>query len=138
MKKLILTAALILVAGTAFGQSLQKGNLIGIHVLTVDLKPGVTMEQWKEFYISKVMPEGEKHSPDWKVYLVKGIRGENENSIGFIHVIKSEEHRGKYLNEDGSITELAKAIQEKLNPVNEELEKLGTYTSTKYTDWLIQ
>jgi len=137
MKKLILTAALILVLGVTFGQSLKKGNLIGTHVLTVDLKPDITMEQWQEFYISKVIPEGEKHDPNWKVYLVKGIRGENENSIGLIHVVKSEEHRDKYYNEDGSLTEFGKAYQEKLNPVFEELNKLGTYTFT-YTDWIIQ
>ena len=138
MKKLILiTAALLLVAGTTFGQTLQKGNLIGTHVTTVDLKPDVTMEQWQEFYISKVIPEIEKHYTGWKFYLTKGIRGENENSIGSIVVIKSEEHRDKYYNEDGSLNELGIAIQEKLKPVIEELEKLGTYTFT-YTDWIIQ
>ncbi|MCK4345229.1 MAG: hypothetical protein KAX05_08065 [Bacteroidales bacterium] len=136
MKKLILTAALILVVGTTFGQTLQKGNLIGTHVTTVDLKPDVTMEQFQEFVISKVIPEMEKHYPGWKAYSVKGIRGENENSIGMIYVIKSEEHRDKYYNEDGSLNELGKATQEKLNPVLEELEKLGTYTTT-FTDWLI-
>ena len=136
MKKLILTAALILVVGTTFGQTLQKGNLIGTHVTTVDLKPDVTMEQYQEFVISKVIPEMEKHYPGWKAYSVKGIRGENENSIGMIYVIKSEEHRDKYYNEDGSLNELGKATQEKLNPVLEELEKLGTYTTT-FTDWLI-
>lgn len=138
MKKLILiTAALLLVAGTTFGQTLQKGNLIGTHVTTVDLKPDVTMEQYQEFYISKVIPEFEKHYTGWKVYLTKGIRGENENSIGGIVVIKSEEHRDKYYNEDGSLNELGTATNEKLKPVMEELEKLGTSTST-YTDWVIQ
>ena len=138
MKKLILiTAALLLVAGTTFGQTLQKGNLVGFHVTTVDLKPDVTMEQFQEFYISKVMPEFEKHFPGWKGYSVKGIRGENENSIGMIYVIESEKHRDKYYNEDGSLNELGTATYEKLKPVLDELEKLGTYT-TKYTDWVIQ
>jgi len=137
MKKLILTTAFIfLLVGVTFGQSLQKGNLIGTHVSTIDLKPDVTMEQFQEFVISKFIPEMEKHSPGWKGYLVKGIRGENENSIGMIWVIKSEEHRDKYFNEDGSYNELGKARREKLNPVIEEFEKLGTYTFT-FTDWLI-
>ena len=137
MKKLILTAAFIfLLVGVTFGQSLQKGNLIGTHVLTVDLKPDVTMEQFQEFFISKVIPEFEKHYPGWKIYLVKGIRGENENRIGTIAVIKSEEHRDKYYNEDGSLTKLGTATREKMNPVWEELEKLGTYTRI-ITDWLI-
>ena len=137
MKKLILTAAFIfLLVGVTFGQSLQKGNLICTHVLTVDLKPDVTMEQVQEFYISKAIPAFEKHYSGWKGYLVKGIRGENENSIGIIWVIKSEEHRDKYYNEDGSLTELGTANREKMNPVYEEFEKLETNTLT-YTDWLI-
>ena len=138
MKKLILAAAaLLLVAGTTFGQTLQKGNLLGFHVSTVDLKTDVTMEQYQEFFISKVIPEMEKHYPGWKGYPVKGIRGENENSFGIIYVIESEEHRDKYYNEDGSLNELGTATQEKLKPVLDELEKWGTYTS-KYTDWLVQ
>jgi len=138
MKKLLLTAAaLLLVAGATFGQTLQKGNLLGFHVVTVELNPDVTMEQFQEFYISKVIPEFEKNFPGWKGYSVKGIRGENENSFGMIWVMKSEEHRDKYFNEDGGLNELGTATWEKANPVLEELEKLGTYTST-YTDWVIQ
>jgi len=131
MKKLILTAAaLILFAGATFGQTLQKGNLIGFHVTTVDLKPDVTMEQYQEFYISKVIPEIEKHYPGWKGYAVKGIRGENENSIGVIYVIESEKYRDKYFNEDGSLNELG--------PIWEELNKLGIYSEKHYTDWIVQ
>ena len=138
MKKLILiTAALFLVAGTTFGQPFQKGNLVGFHVITVNLSPDVTMEQYQEFFISKVIPEIEKQYSGWKAYSVKGIRGENENSIGVIYVIESEKHRDKYYNEDGSLNELGIATNEKLKPVTEEFEKLGTFTST-YTDWVIQ
>jgi hypothetical protein len=32
-------------AGITYGQSIQKGNLIGTHVVTVTLNPGVTMEK---------------------------------------------------------------------------------------------
>ena len=138
MKKLLLTTAvLLLMAGTTFGQTLQKGNLLGFHVTTVELKPDVTMEQFQEFFISKFIPEIEKNRPGWKAYPVKGIRGENENSFGVIYVIKSEEYRDKYFNEDGSLNELGTATWEKLNPLLEELEKLGTSTST-YTDWIVQ
>ncbi len=57
MKKLIIAAAFILLAGVAFGQTLQKGNAVVTQVLNVDLKPDVTIDQWKEFFISKVIPE---------------------------------------------------------------------------------
>ena len=129
--------ALILLAGLTFGQSLQKGNLIGTHVMTVNLKPGVTMEQFIEFFKNKALPEWNKVEPDWKMYIVKSIRGDLKNSFGMIHVVKSEKIRDKYNNDDGSSTELGKSVSEKLKPVWDELEKLGTFTTT-YTDWVVQ
>ena len=112
MKKLIFITGLILLAGLTFGQSLQKGNLIGTHVMTVTLKPGVTMEQFIEFYKSKVIPEMNKIEPDWKVYLVKSIRGDAKNSFGLIHVVKSEQVRNRYNNDDGSSTKLGKSVSD--------------------------
>jgi hypothetical protein len=137
MKKLAFAVVFILLSGFVSGQSLQKGNLIGTHVMTVNLKPGVTMDQFVEFFKSKVIPEMNKFEPDWKIYLVKGIRGDLKNSFGMIHVVKSEKIRDKYNNDDGSATELGKSVSDKLKPVFDELEKLGTFTTT-YTDWVVQ
>jgi hypothetical protein len=137
MKKLILISAVILMAGITYGQSLQKGNLVGTHVITVSLKQGVTIEQYMEFFKTKVIPQMEKNMPNWKGYLVKGIRGENSNSFGMIIVIKSAQDRDKYYNADGTDSELGKSANEKLKSTFEELDKLGTYTS-KYTDWIVQ
>lgn len=136
MKKLVFITAMILLSVFAFGQGLQKGNLIGTHVMTVTLQPGVTMEQFIAFYNSKVIPEINNFDPDWKVYLVKSIRGDIKNSFGTIHVIKSEKVRDKYYNADGSSNELGNSWNEKLKPVVDELKKLGTSTTT-YTDWVI-
>lgn len=136
MEKLILTAALILVVGTTFGQTLQKGNFIGLHVITINLDPDVTMNQFLDFYVNKYIPEFEKNFPGVKLYIVKGIRGENENSFGSVYLFDSEEVRDKYF-ENGTLTELGKSASEKLQPTTEELQKLGTLTST-YTDWVIQ
>lgn len=135
MKNLILTAALLLVASITFGQ--QKANLVGIHALTITLDPDVTMNQFKAFVIDKWIPEFEKNTEGLKLFLLKGIRGENNNSLGLLYVFESEEARNKYFNDDGSPSELGKSGNEKMEPVNKELEKLGTFTS-KYTDWIIQ
>ena len=137
MKKLIFIASLILLTGFAFGQTFQKGNLIGTHVMTVTLQPGVTMDQFMEFYNKKVVAEMNKFDPNWKVYLVKSIRGERVNSFGTFHIIKSEKDRDKYFNVDGSMNEAGNKLMEKINPVMEELKKYGTYT-TIYVDWLVQ
>ena len=137
MKKLILIAAVILMAGITYGQSLQKGTLIGTHVMTVTLMPGVSMEKYMEVLKTKLIPEMEKNMPTWNVYLLKGIRGENNNSFGLLYIIKSAQDRDKYYNADGSDSELGKSLNVKLKPVLDELGKLGTLT-TKYTDWLVQ
>jgi hypothetical protein len=137
MKKLILIAVVILMVGITYGQSVQKGTLIGTHVITVALMPGVTMEKYIEAFKTKLIPEMEKNLPTWKVYLLKGIRGESNNSFGLLYVIKSAQDRDKYYNADGSDSELGKSLNLKLKPVMDELGKLGTLT-TKYTDWLVQ
>ena len=138
MKKLILITALLLLTGMTFGQVLPKGTLIGTHAMTITLKPGVTMEQYIQFFTTKYLPELNKLDPDWQMYLVKGIRGNIfVNSFGLIHVIKSEQVRAKWVNADGTATELQKSANEKLKPITDELRKLGTYV-TAYTDWIVQ
>lgn len=136
MKKLIFIGIFILIGEFTLGQSLKKGNLVGTHVLTIDLNPGVTMEQFQNFHISRIIPEYEKHYPGWQLYLVKGIRGENKNTYGWIIVVESEEIRNKYYSDDGSITEFGKTADKKMKPVLEEAVKFGKLNRT-YTDWII-
>ena len=136
MKKLIVVTALILFAGFTFGQTLKKGNLVGTHVLTIELNPSVTMEQFQNFHFNTLIPEYEKHYPGWQLYLAKGIRGENKNTYGWIMVAESEKTRDKLYNDNGSLTEYGKVINEKMKPVLEEVEKFGKLKRT-YTDWII-
>lgn len=45
--KILMRTVLLLTAFTpAFGQGLEKGNLIGVHVVTANLKPGVTLDEF--------------------------------------------------------------------------------------------
>ncbi len=136
MKKLVFLAALILLSGLTFGQGLQKGNLVGTHSGSTTLQPGVTMEKFVEFYITRVIPEYDKNYPGSKAYLLKGLRGESKDGYMLIFVFKSEKDRDKYYNKDGSSTDLGKSADAKLKPVLDELNKLGTITST-YTDWVV-
>jgi hypothetical protein len=136
MKKLIFTTAITILAGLAFGQTLQKGNLVGVHVITIELNPGVTMEQFQNFHLNTLIPEYEKLYKGWQLFLVKGIRGENINTYGWIMVAESEETRDKHYNDNGSLTEYGKAINEKMKPILDEVEKFGIL-KRKYTDWLI-
>lgn len=139
MKKLILTAALILVVGTTFGQTLQKGNLVGFHVGTVILDPDVTYNQYKDFVINKQIPAFEKQfQGDIKVYLADGDRGDDENCVSTFYVFKSVEVRDKYFTKEGSPTELFNSKMGNIQAINDEADKLGTISRKHYTDWVIQ
>lgn len=136
MKTIFLTGILILLSGFIFGQKLERGNLIGTHVITIELNPGVTMKDFQEFHMNKLIPEYEKYYVGWEMYLAKGIRGENKNKYGWILVAESEEMRNRLYHDNGSMTEYGKIINEKMKPILEEVEKFGKLTRT-YTDWLI-
>jgi hypothetical protein len=135
-KSVLLFATLILMSGMTYGQTLQKGNLIGTHVISVTLQPGVTIEKFIDFYKSKVVPEYGKAFSGMKAYIVKSVRGENKDSFGGFMVFKTEADRDKYFKADGSYTEIGDAAYAKLKPVLDELSKLGTMTSV-YNDWLV-
>ncbi len=136
MKRLVLFSAIILIAGMTYGQSLQKGNLIGTHEFNVTLAPGVTMDKYMDFCNSKIKPEVEKLYENWQVYFLKGIRGEKPDKYLMLYVIKSQKDRDKYYNADGTPNELNNQVSVKMQPLMDELNKLGTFTSI-YTDWLV-
>ena len=137
MKKLILLITFTLIACIAFGQTLKKGNVVSLHVYTIQLDPDVTMNQYKAFSMNKLIPEIEKHFPGLKIFPATGIRGEDENSLAWFYFFESVEVRDKYFKKDGGRTELGAAAFNKIKPIYAESLKLGTSTS-KYTDWLIE
>ena len=137
MKKLFVIIALILFSRIIFSQSIEKGNVIGLHIFSLNLDPDVTFNQYKNFFIQNYIPELNKNYPDVNHYFTMGNREENENNIGLLVVFGSQEIKNKYYHEDGSRTELTISIQETLKPIREQLDNLGT-VSAKYTEWAIQ
>jgi hypothetical protein len=81
MRKTVFAAGLLLLAGVAHAQPLRKGNLVGVHHMSVKLQPKVTMEQFVDFYNKKAVPEYEKAWPGWKVYPVRRVRGEKADGV---------------------------------------------------------
>jgi hypothetical protein len=136
MKKLVLVTALILLLGSAFGQNLQKGNFVGLHVYTITLSPGVTMDQLIDSWNKNVNPTYEKVF-QCKAYWLKGIRGECTDCIGGIVIWKSEADRDKFFKKEGGLNDAGNAAMAKVQPLIDQLNKLGTWT-TKYTDWVVQ
>lgn len=138
MKKLLIITALLLFTGIAFGQTLQKGNVLGIHVYkTFELQPDVTMEQFQDFLINKYVPEYEKHFPGAKLFFMKGDKGVDNNKFGMIFYFDDIETRDKYIKIEGGFTEAGNEAWEKVKPVFDELLKLMGDNEREFTDWVI-
>lgn len=136
MKKLMFIAAFLILTAASYAQALQKGNLIGFHNYNVTLDPNVTMNQYLDFFVNKVIPEFDKNFTGGKMLIAKGLRGEYENGYGVIYFMPSESIRDKFFKADGSFTEAGQAAYDKMKTVLDQLDKLGKATS-KYTDWLV-
>jgi hypothetical protein len=117
----------ILIAGITSGQTLPKGTCFGLHVMTINLDPNVTLNQFLEVFKNKVVPSIEKNFQA-NCYFIKGIRGESENCFGMMMVYKSVADRDKFFKEDGSYNETEQAAYDKMKPVIDELAKLGVFT----------
>jgi len=137
MKKIIIAVAFILFAGVAFGQTIQKGSVIGLHTTTITLNSGVTLDQYMDFVNDKLIPEFEKELPGLKIYIIKGLNREIKDQYGFVFFAESKKAYNTYWNDDGSDTDKVVAAAEKLQPLVEEGNKLATSTSV-ITDWVIQ
>ena len=139
MKKVLFFLTFVLTGIFSFGQSIQKGNLLGLHVSATNLQAGVTMEQYIGFFNSKVIPAYDKAFPGMKTYLIKSLRGKDSTSIGTVYVFDSEADRNKYFTNDGGTTELFNTINAKLDGIQKELDKYVTAPETDtYNDWLVQ
>jgi len=77
MKKAHFTFAFALFCIFSFGQTVHKGCLLGLHTFTINLKEGVTMEDYLKFFTSKAIPAYDKAFPGMKTYLIKSLRGQD-------------------------------------------------------------
>jgi len=131
MRKLLVVTALILFAGVAFGQTLQKGSILALRTDAPTLNPGVTMNQYADFMIIRFAPEMEKLFPGTKVFILKADRGEHKDGYAMLIWVESVEVRDKIFGAENDET------QSKLLPLMEEMGEFTTI-SENYTDWVIQ
>jgi len=139
MKKLIIVSAIILLSGTAFGQTLKNGAIIEMHHVTLYLDPDATLNQWLDFALHKYLPIWETHYKGIKSVVVRGDRGDEKNKICWINCFDSDELRATYFKEGEMFVpnEKGEALLEKVMPTWNELSKLGTSQLESSTDWVI-
>lgn len=138
MKKIILLFTLSLVSNFCLSQNLHKETLFGVHIITVELKPGATMEQFKNFFVTYVVPEYEKHWKGLRGYLVKSVRGPYKNRFAIVWLFDTEKIRDSYFNSDGTPNEFENAAFKKVQPIEEKLKQYGTYSIEYMDDWVVQ
>ena len=140
MKKLVLLTALVLLTGLTFGQTLKKGAIVAVSSWEITLNPDVTMNQFMDFYINKYIPEYEKNHPGVKQYILWGDRGEKKNMIGALLVCESVAVRDMYwpVENSDTMSEPAKAANEKMKVISTELNKFVVAGKRTYTDWVIK
>ncbi|MDX1941308.1 MAG: hypothetical protein SFU99_12200 [Saprospiraceae bacterium] len=141
MKNLLFTTALLLAASFTFGQAIQKGNMISVHIITIEPKPNVTVEQVIDFYNTKWLPDAEKYF-GWKGFIAKRVRGSEgtANKILTILHFKTEADRDKYFKmvEGGTdLNELGQKAWAQFAPTNDALEKLATIKD-EWADWVVK
>ena len=138
MKYLMLTLLSVSVALWGSAQSLQRDNLLGLHPIEVELKPGVTMEEFKTFFTNEVLPEYEKHWIGLKGHLVQSARGTYKDKLAILWVFATEPTRDHYFDENGP-NQLELEALDKVKPIEEKLkEHYGSYTITYQDDWVVQ
>lgn len=122
-------------------QGLKSGNLIGIHVITVDLKPNVTMEEFTDAYKREVLPQYEKNWPGLKGYLLKSFFRDSRNQFAIVWLFDTVDDRNRNFDTNDRANDLEKAALEKVKPYEDELKKrYGAYTVsyTHQDDWVVQ
>ena len=141
LKRIVIIAAIFLIPAIYDAQELERGSLIGVHVVTVNLKPNVTIEDFIKFYVEHVLPEYEKNWPGLKGYLLKSFFSDSKNKFAIVWLFKTVEDRNRNFNADGSANELEKAALAKVKPIEDKLKAMyGDYTIqyTREDDWVVQ
>jgi len=138
MKRINILTILTICLSVTFGhsQTLEKDNLIGMHVIDIRLDPDVTMNQFLKFYKEIGIPASEKAFPGMKIAIAQGMIGQLENRFAVLYLFESQSVRDLYFTDDGGFTAAgAKGIKD-MEAVQNEQDKLGT-TTYVYTDWKI-
>jgi hypothetical protein len=142
MKRLLIIAVLAALACTSYGQKLAKGSLLGIKIMEIQLVEGKSLEEFKTFYLSDVIPAYEKAFEGLKIYMLKSVRGKYKNELAVIWIFESEAARNKYFSDDpsaGNFTDLGKETMEGLKEIRQKMNSnYGRWTGNEQDDWIVQ
>ena len=113
-----------------------SGGSFGFHELSVNLKPGVTMEQFQDFLLNRYIPELSSHFTGMQLLILKPHGTEGENRLAWVNYFQSEGARDDYWPEPDTPSERAEEALARVQPILFELLELGDW-SDDYGVWII-
>jgi hypothetical protein len=124
------------------GKLLNQGNLVAIHIITVEPKPNVTMDQVLDFYITKWAPAEAQYFGLKNTYFGKCLRGTGctENKILMLTIFNTTADRDKYFKMDeggNDLNELGEKAWAQFSPTYDSLMQLATIKE-EWEDWMIK
>lgn len=138
MKKMFVVLAIILYAGIAVCQTLHKDNVFTLNVLDINLKPGVTMDQFMVVVYEEYIPALSEAFPDITSIFSEVIRGRYEAQFGLIDLYESEEELEKYWPDTNVKSELYEERWETIvKPVKDKMDELAEYEFVPLTTWKV-
>jgi hypothetical protein len=103
----------------------------------IELRPGVTPEEYEGFYTKKLasLPEFE----GWKTHLLKGDRGERAGKFLLLFEIESEEARDRYFPRPEEESEEVRRFLEQHPQAAAAWEEESTFLTEPYprTDYIV-
>ncbi len=121
----LVTVILTMVTFGTYAQTLEKGNLICINQVDVQLKEGVTPAEFEDFMLNKYFPVFEQNMKGVKLHLLKGVRGEIKGDYAISIYFKDAATRDKYFPEEDVVSESGRKCLEKLIPLENELYQIA-------------
>jgi hypothetical protein len=138
MKKLMIVTALLLFAGIAFGQTLNRGSIVAVHNYNIVLQPDITLNQFLDFMEKTYKPEFEKAFPGTTIVGLMGDRGVGMYTFAGMIIFDSKDIRDKYFPvADEGVSNWTGEQQKTWQKLNEEIGKMVLDLNTTYTDWKI-
>jgi hypothetical protein len=141
VNRFCVVALAALLTGVSHAEGLEPGNLMGLHMVSVTLKPNISLDEFEKAFVRDVLPEYEKNWPGLKAYLLKPFFHDSKNQFAIVWLFKTVGDRNRNFDANDRANELERAALAKVRPVEDRFkQKYGTYSVT-YThddDWVVQ
>jgi len=113
--------------------------VFGVH--EIDLRPGVTAEEFERFLAQEYAPGAAPQPAGWKTYYLKGDRGDRAGKYLVLIAIDSVETRDHYFPAPGELSAAAQQYfdqrSESEQAVAAKLDTLVTPVGESYTDYVV-